>query len=95
MPKMRVDTHFAGRLASMFSCKMVRESSAELFFYLQRPGNFKACIPLVCWIWCLILDLYSVTPLMGHLGCLASRWSVPVLLFFFFCGVVSKIKIVE
>ena len=21
---------------------------------------------------------FSVTPLMGHLGCLASRWSVPV-----------------
>ena len=33
---------------------------------------------LVCCGWCLILDLVGASLLMGHLGYLASHWSVPV-----------------
>ena len=33
----------------------------------------------VCVLWLVFDTGLTVTPLMGHLGCLASHWSVPVM----------------
>ena len=62
------------------SCTFVRESAAEFFLAPEgmKVGQGFFSMESLGVLWLVFDTGLSVTPLMGHLGCLASHWSVPV-----------------
>ena len=73
----RAQTALKLQVRESFSCTIVGESAAEFFLSSREheswSGIFKACIPWFIGVSVIDTGL-SVTPLMGHLGCLVSRW---------------------